>query len=201
MTPFAWLEADMARHMLLEFPLLVGLGAVLAQHLSPRMDARLALFDRYGLTGWTLASLILALWMIPVALDAAVQSAAVNAAKYASLLATGYALRTAVRRSPPALEVFFVGNFAWMAATVGLVYQEADTRLCVSYLAASQRLRGRGLALTAIAVLVLWFALRARAFASAVTPGRALDPRRRMLGARLDLKRPMCRPMEEGGHG
>lgn len=161
MNPLAWLEADMARHMLIEFPLLLVLGAALAKH-APGTDRMLAPYDRHGLTGWTFASLVLAFWMIPAALDAAIGSAAVRAAKYASLVTAGSALRSAMRRSSIPLEAFFVGNFTWMGATVGLVYQESETRLCLSYLVDSQQRAGRGLVFAAIAALVLWFVLRAR---------------------------------------
>ncbi|HJY79030.1 MAG TPA: hypothetical protein VKE95_20475 [Burkholderiales bacterium] len=162
MSPLAWLEADMARHMLVEFPLLAALGAALAQVLPFDLKP----VDRYGLTGWTFASLVAAFWMIPAALDAALGSAGMNAVKYASLVAAGFAVRAAMRRSPPALEAFFVGNFAWMAATVGLIYQEAESRLCLNYLADSQQRAGRGLVVAAVAVLVAWFALRARTLQS-----------------------------------
>jgi len=37
-------------------------------------------------------------------------------------------LRAAMHRSSLALEAFSVGNLAWMAATVGLVFQEADSQ-------------------------------------------------------------------------
>ena len=155
----AWLEIDMARHMLVEFPLLMALGAILA---SARIDFLLEAFDRYGLTGWTFATLVLAFWMIPAALDAALGSAAVNGAKYASLVAAGFMLRSAMRRSPVVLEAFFIGNFVWMSATVGLVYQEVETRLCLNYVADSQQRAGGGLVSAAIAVLIAWTALRAR---------------------------------------
>ncbi|APV51905.1 hypothetical protein BWI17_20850 [Betaproteobacteria bacterium GR16-43] len=160
MNPLAGLEADMALHMLVEFPLLVGAGAALAHYAPRRIDEAIAPFDRYGLAGWTLASLVAAYWMIPSALDAALGSSVVNAFKYASLLAAGFALRGSLRRSPFALEAFFVGNFTWMAATVGLVYQDADVQLCLNYLAGSQQQAGRGLVLLAVAALVGWFALR-----------------------------------------
>src|SRR5262249_10521266 len=94
MTPLAWLESDMARHMLVEFPLLAALGAGLAQVLAFDLKP----VDRYGLTGWTFASLVLAFWMIPAALDAALGSAAMNAVKYASVVAAGFAVRSAMRR-------------------------------------------------------------------------------------------------------
>jgi hypothetical protein len=160
MNPLAWLEADMARHMLVEFPLVIALGALLARIAPSRIDAAVARFDRMGLTGWLFASLAAAYWMIPAALDAAIASATVNAVKLASLALAGFFLHGAMRRSPMAIEAFFVGNFAWMAATVGLVYQEADTQLCLSYLADSQKGAGRGLVIVAIACLVAWYALR-----------------------------------------
>ena len=160
MNPLAWLEADMARHMLVEFPLVVGLGVLLAGLAPRRIDAAIERFDAYGLTGWLFASLVAAYWMIPAALDAALASAAVNAVKLASLLAAGFALRGAMRRSPLALEAFVVGNFTWMAATVGLVYQEAEARLCLAYLADSQQRAGFGLVVLAVVALITWLGIR-----------------------------------------
>ena len=104
--------------------------------------------------------------MIPAALDAALASAGVNALKYASLVAAGFALRGAMQRSPLALEAFFVGNFVWMAASVGLLYQEAEVQLCLSYLADAQPRAGRGLVIAALAVLIAWLAPRARSLAA-----------------------------------
>jgi hypothetical protein len=161
MNPLAWLEADMARHMLVEFPLLLAAGAALVPR-AERLAAGMAQFDAYGLTGWTTASLVLGFWMIPAALDAALASAAVNGAKYASLLGAGFALRGAMQRSPVALEAFFVGNFAWMWATVGLLYQDAETQLCLNYLADAQQRTGRGLVTAAVVVPLLWLSLRSR---------------------------------------
>ena len=171
MTPLAWLEADMARHMLLELPLLAALGASLAHSFPQRIEAVIGRFDRYGLSGWTFASLVAAFWMIPAALDVALGSVAINAVKYASVVAAGFAVRSAMRRSPVALEAFFVGNFAWMAATVGLLYQEAEAQLCLNYLADSQQRAGRGLVFMAVTTFVLWFALRARGWVSALDAG------------------------------
>jgi hypothetical protein len=153
------LEADMARHMLLAFPLAMGLGALAS---GRRFDAGFARIDRFGLTGWLFASLVLAYWMIPSALDAAIASVATDAAKLASLALAGAALRSSWRRSPPMLEAFFVGNFAWMAATVGLVYQDAPAQLCLNYLSDSQQRAGSGLVVAAIACGAAWLYARRR---------------------------------------
>lgn len=155
------LEADMASHMLLEFPLVVGIGAV-AAGFAPRARAAFARIDRMGITGWLFASLALAYWMIPSALDAALANPAINAAKFATLGLAGFALRASTSRSPPALEAFFVGNFAWMSATVGLLYQEAEMQLCLNYLADGQQRAGRGLVVLSIACVVAWLVARRR---------------------------------------
>ena len=156
----AALEADMARHMLVEFPLVIGIGAVVAGYAS-RAGA-FARIDRMGLAGWSFASLVLAYWMIPAALDTALASPAVNAVKFAALAAAGFALRSSASRSPPALEAFFVGNFAWMSATAGLLYQEAETQLCLNYLADGQQRAGRGLVVLSIACAIAWLVARRR---------------------------------------
>lgn len=156
----AWLEADMARHMLVEIPLVVAAGAWLGRFTPALLQEAIARFDAFGLCGWLFAGLVMAFWMIPAALDAAVASAAMNAAKFASLLAAGFLLREALRRSPLALEAFFVGNFTWMAATVGLVYQDAETRLCLAYLTDSQQRAGEGLVIVAIVAFAAWLAVR-----------------------------------------
>jgi hypothetical protein len=157
------LEADMARHMLIEFPLALGIGAV-AAGFAPRARAAFARIDRLGFTGWLFASLVLAYWMIPSALDAALASPAMNAAKLASLGLAGFALRASASRSPVALEAFFVGNFAWMSATVGLIYQEADAQLCLNYLADGQQRAGRGLVVLSVACAISWLGARRRRF-------------------------------------
>lgn len=154
------LEADMARHMLLEFPVAMALGAVV---LGARSGAAFARVDRLGLTGWLAASLTLAYWMIPSALDAAIANPATNAAKLATLALAGAALRSSARRSPAMIEAFFVGNFAWMAATAGLLYQDAPVQLCLNYLPDSQQRAGGGLVVAAIACGAAWLFVRRRA--------------------------------------
>lgn len=156
----SWLESDMARHMLIEIPLVVAAGAYLARFAPGRVREAIARVDAFGLCGWLFAGLVMAFWMIPAALDAAVANATMNAAKFASLLAAGFLLRESLRRSPLALEAFFVGNFTWMAATVGLIYQDAETRLCLAYLTDSQQRAGEGLVIVAVVAFAAWLAVR-----------------------------------------
>ncbi len=151
-----WLEADMARHMLIEFPLLllVGLGA--AKALPERTLALTVRFNQWGLAGFTFMSLTAAFWMIPVALDETLRNGPAAAAKYASFVAVGMLLPASFQAAPLALQAFFVGNWVWMTATVGLLYQDAPQQLCVNYLIGAQGSTGEGLVVAAVAIAGLW---------------------------------------------
>ncbi len=151
-----WLEADMARHMLIEFPLLLVAGLGMSKALPERAAAIIERCNRLGLAGFVFLSLTAAYWMIPVALDETLASAAAAAAKYASFLAAGLLLPASFRAAPLALQAFFVGNWVWMTATVGLIYQDAPQQLCVNYLIGAQLSAGEGLVAAAVAIAGLW---------------------------------------------
>jgi hypothetical protein len=151
-----WLEANMARHMLVEFPLLLGAGAAVGAALLPRHRARQPSYNQYGLTGFAFLAFALGFWMIPAALDNALASGAMAAAKYASLIVAGLMAPASFRSAPLAVQVFFVGNVGWMTATAGLLYQDADRQLCLYYLVDMQSLAGRGLVVVSIAMMVAW---------------------------------------------
>lgn len=151
------LEGDMAVHMLVEFPLLLAAGAA-ASRWVPESLARIAkLFDWKGLSTLLAYTLVSAFWMIPAALDAALLEPRVAAAKYASWWLVGLALPSALRAAPPAIVLFFAGNWVWMSATAGLLYVDAPQRLCLSYMEDSQRHAGAGLLAAAVAMTIAGF--------------------------------------------
>jgi len=152
----SWLEADMARHMLVEFPLLLVAGLASAKALPERTVALITRSNQLGLAGFTFVSLTAAYWMIPVALDQALSSGPAAAAKYASFLAAGMLLPVSFQAAPLAMQAFFVGNWVWMTATVGLLYQSTPQQLCVNYLIGTQLSTGEGLVAAAVAIAVLW---------------------------------------------
>lgn len=157
-----WLEADMARHMLVQFPLLVAAGALLGASLPDRVRGRIAAFNAHGLAGFALFLLVTAFWMIPRALDEALLSPGIEIAKFASLVAAGAALPLSWRAAPPVVQAFFVGNWAWMSAAVGLLYTAAPARLCNFYLLDQQTVAGRGLVVLALLVPLAWIVSLAR---------------------------------------
>lgn len=153
-------EARMSLHMLVEFPALLAAGwaaSSLGERLAVlrRMQAAQSFFDWGGLSSATFASAVAAVWMLPSALDAALLSGAVAAAKYASWWLTGWLLAASWRRTAPEVLLFFAGNLAWMMATAGMLYLDTPARLCVNYLQDDQRHTGTGLVLLALALGVV----------------------------------------------
>lgn len=148
-----WIEADMALHMLVEFPLLVASGAAAWQWLPGAWQRSVGSANWHGLNGWLLFSLVSAIWMLPAALDAALLSPPLAAAKYLSWWLAGAAVAASWRASSPLLAAFFIGNWVWMTATVGVIYQNAPARLCLNYLEDSQQRAGQGLVIAAVLVL------------------------------------------------
>lgn len=150
-----WLEATMARHMLLELPLLFGAGWLAAESAAA---PRWRWTHSYAPALLLAALLASSVWMLPVALDQAVLHPASNAAKVLGMCAAGAAAGAAWPRSGTILQGFFVLNWAWMTITAGLLYQEAKQQLCSIYLSDQQSMAGTGLVTLGAGVLALWLA-------------------------------------------
>ncbi|AYH44090.1 hypothetical protein [Azoarcus sp. DN11] len=157
-----WLEADMARHMLMQFPLLILTGAAFASALPARLRGAVAAVNAHGLAGLLFCLLVSAFWMVPRALDQALLSPPVEIAKIAALLVAGGALRLSWRPAGIVVQTFFIGNWAWMTAVVGLLYQDMSTRLCNGYLLDQQVIAGQGLVALAIVLPTAFIALLAK---------------------------------------
>jgi hypothetical protein len=150
------LESSMAAHMLLQVPLLVACGAMLAQ-VPPPCRERLARWNSHGIAGLFAVALATALLMVPRLLDLAVADWRIDLAKAAVLLACGAALRLSWRPAGPLVQGFFLGNVLPMMAAVGQLYQDSPLRLCNAYLLDDQVRLGEALVAVSIAVGAVWF--------------------------------------------
>ncbi|TAM89454.1 MAG: hypothetical protein EPN41_03710 [Candidimonas sp.] len=97
-----------------------------------------------------------AFWMIPRTLDYVLVSPFANCLKFATLFAVGLVLCDALSRANTIIRLFFLGNFCWMLAVVGIVYQSVPNRLCNFYLASDQRAAGIALVALAVCLPVVW---------------------------------------------
>ncbi len=165
------MERDMARHMLVQIPLLALCGWLCAP--SPATGRGLAAaWDRHGIVGILTANLAAAYWMLPRTLDNAIASAAFEAAKFISLpLLVGVPLRRCWPRLPMLGQGFVVANAVSMLGIVGWLYLAAPVRVCVYYLIDQQETVGRALLCLAGAIT---FAVLVRAFVGGARPSVSL---------------------------
>jgi hypothetical protein len=174
------MERDMARHMLVQIPLLALCGWLCAPSPAAGRNSAAA-WDRHGIAGILTANLAAAYWMLPRTLDNAIASAAFEAAKFISLpLLVGVPLRRSWPRLPMLGQGFVIANAVSMLGIAGWLYLAAPVRVCVYYLIDQQEIVGRALlhlagAIT-LAVLVRAFVGSAR---SSVPLHHMAPPRRR----------------------
>lgn len=144
----------MLGHMLVQIPALWLAGALMAW--PGRANHPYNHWNMAGVPGLLAASLVLAFWMLPIALDHAVASAVWDAAKALSLLLAGAVGLVSWRGAPLVIQSFFVGNAAWMSIAIGMLYQDDGPRLCNAYLLDDQGNTGSLLVLVSLAAGGLW---------------------------------------------
>ncbi len=169
-------EASMALLMLVQLPCLFAAGclapALLPARHHARHHARLVVRLRpYALTLFVIASVAYGVWMLPIALDLSRMSRALGVARDIAACVAGLAMVIAVRGAPWPLVLFFGGNMVWMGLTFGMLFVDAQTRLCANYLLGDQRIAGIGLmayAIAGCAWLLVWAARQAETARSVV---------------------------------
>lgn len=165
------LEASMWRHMVLQFPLLMAAGALLAAGLPARWRAGLGRWNAQGISGLLAVALVLAVAMVPRVLDLALLRPDVEALKLAALVAAGAALRLSWQPAGLVLQFFFLGNVLPMMVVVGSLYVQSPLRLCNAYLLDDQARLGEWLIGAAASLAVLWLAWVAWVMVRREAPG------------------------------
>ncbi len=156
----SWLEASLIGHMLVQIPLLAVAGALIAQSLPQRWRALARGLDRYGVLGLLLALIVLAYWLLPRNLDAALLEPAAGWAKIATVVVlAGIPLGLTAKCLPLLLRgVLWVKGTA-MLFVMGWLYREAPDRLCNAYLLGEQQMLGNLMLLLGAISLALILAL------------------------------------------
>ncbi|MEO8746529.1 MAG: hypothetical protein ABI379_02575, partial [Rhodanobacter sp.] len=138
------LEATMTVQMLVQMPLLALAGWCLARGVPAWLDRHLTSWNDHGISGLLLASLTGMLWMLPLALDAALDDSRVTLAKFLSIplligapVALSWPHAGFVVRGVVLLEV--------IATTfrLGWLYLISPVRLCSNYLLDDQQWLGK----------------------------------------------------------
>lgn len=151
------IEQSMFWHMVIQMPLLV-LGGWLSMCALARSRASqvMAPWNVYGLNSFVSALIIVAYWMLPLAIDRAVVLHHADVLKLVTLFAGGALLRHSVERSPAVLQLFFVGLTVSMTIWLGIYFATTELRLCNAYSLDSQISAGLGLIGLGIAFGCIW---------------------------------------------
>ena len=155
----------MARHMLVQFPLLVLCGALLAGGLSaeiakaaPDRPVPASRWNAHGMTGLFGTALVLALLMVPRVLDLALINPWVEFAKMTALVSSGAAICLSWRPAGWLVQGFFLGQVLPMMVVAGTLYANSPTRVCNAYLLDDQVLLGQSLVWIAAGIALAWLA-------------------------------------------
>jgi hypothetical protein len=151
------IEQSMTWHMVIQMPLLVLGGWLSARTLPAHLSIPgWSSFNQFGLTGFMAAQVVVAYWMLPLAVDRAVVLPAVDVFKLLTLFISGMLLADAFSRAPIELQLFFMGYWVSMLAWLGIYFATTDLRLCNAYSLQSQINSGWGLLVVGIALGAAW---------------------------------------------
>ncbi|MBQ4854050.1 hypothetical protein IMW82_05130 [Rhodanobacter sp. B2A1Ga4] len=157
------LESRMVLQMLVQIPLLIGVGYLLPAALPPRLDASIARWNYHGITSLVLASLAGMFWMLPRSLDAAVSEAWMAFAKFTSVpLLIGLPLGLGWPRMGFVVRGVFLLELIATFFRLGWLYLVSPVRLCNNYLLDDQQRAGEAmlaigsLLLAGVAIKLLW---------------------------------------------
>jgi hypothetical protein len=150
------LESAMTLQMLVQIPLLALAGAWLAKGTPDWLDRRLARWNYQGIGGLLLASLTGMVWMLPLALDAALEDPRFTLAKF---LSVPLLIGAPVALSWPHAEFVVRGvvllELTATAFRLGWLYLISPVRLCSNYLLDDQERLGRLLLAIGVAIVLL----------------------------------------------
>lgn len=142
--------------MLVQMPLLALTGGWLAQARPGWLDRRLAPWNHQGISGLLLASLTGVVWMLPLALDAALDDPRVTLAKFLSLpLLIGAPVALSWPRAGFVVRGVVLLELTATAFRLGWLYLISPVRLCSNYLLDDQERLGRLLLAVGLAVVLL----------------------------------------------
>lgn len=150
------LEATMALQMLVQIPLLALAGWWLASLLTDRLVGALSAWNRSGISGFVLASLAAIVWMLPRALDAALDAPLIEIAKFVSVpLLIGVPLAISWPRAGFVVRGVFLVEGVAMAFRLGWLYMVSPVRLCSNYLLGDQQQTGKIMLAIGVAICLL----------------------------------------------
>ena len=149
------LESAMTLQMLVQIPLLALAGWWLAQGTPGWLDRSLAAWNHRGISGLLLASLTGMVWMLPLAMDAALDEPWVTLAKFFSVpLLIGAPIALSWPRAGFVVRGVVLLELIATVLRLGWLYLISPVRLCSNYLLDDQQRVGKILLVVGFAILL-----------------------------------------------
>ena len=151
------LERTLLGHVLVEFPLLIGVGVALGRGVAHHTQSGFNVINRGGIPGILIASFATAFWMIPRWLDASLTDPNVALLKYVTFpLCIGFLLAVSWPRLPPLARGVVKIELLSMLFRVGWLYLISPERLCSNYLLSEQEKLGKAFLIIASGLTLIW---------------------------------------------
>lgn len=174
------LESTMTLQMLVQVPLLALAGGWLAKGTPEWFERSLSAWNHRGISGLLLASLAGAVWMLPLAMDAALDDPRAELAKFLSVpLLLGAPIALSWPRAGFVVRGVVLLELIATMLRLGWLYLISPERLCSNYLLDDQQRLGRILLVAGFVVLLilLWKLMWGRVDSAHTTGDDAPDGR------------------------
>jgi hypothetical protein len=149
------LEASPLTHVLVQLPVLVLAGALIAPYLRFGKGD----WNRGGWACLLAAGIGIAFWMLPRSIDATLADMRWEIAKFLALpFLVGLPLAAGYARAHPLTRAVIKAQTVSMLAVMAFLYTHAPMRLCNAYLAEDQYRLGIGFLALAFAAAAAWIA-------------------------------------------
>ncbi|WP_415902508.1 hypothetical protein ACMXYR_00630 [Neptuniibacter sp. QD29_5] len=152
------LEEQMVLHLLFQLPVLVLFGWFAGEILPKHWQTYLNRYNWQGITGVVVITVVGLFWMLPSALDAALDSNVYAFAKVTSMLLLGCTWSLTHRCIHPLVKGVFLLELWAMLGRFGYLFKVSPDRLCNNYLLGEQQLVGHILLTLSIVIGALWVA-------------------------------------------
>ncbi len=150
------LASTMTLQMLVQLPLLAIAGWLCAQCTPDGLDRRLARWNRRGISGLLLASLVSMVWMLPRAMDASLLDPRVMLTKFLTVpLLIGTPIALSWPRAGFVVRGVVLAEVVATSIRLGWLYLISPERLCSNYLLGDQQRLGKTLLVVGFAILLL----------------------------------------------
>jgi hypothetical protein len=151
------LEESMVGTMLIQYPLLVGSGYILAKGFPKKWRGFFVYYNENGIAGILITICVVGFWVLPRSVDAALNEPIIEIAKYMSLsLLAGILLFYSWQLLGPISKAFIWANLISMIFVMSWLYSVSPARLCNNYLVTAQQQLGKAMFVLGLAICILF---------------------------------------------